>query len=104
MPPLPKGPIIPVTSPEQQQRLAAQALASQVNIPLKFYGFVRPAEKGQNNRGLFLDGDNILVASEGELIDHRYLVRELSALTARLEDTQVKQGQTLQVVPEARQQ
>jgi hypothetical protein len=102
LPAVPKGPIIPVVS---QQTVAGpvQPLAPQVNIPLKFYGFVRPAEKGQNNRGLFLEGDNILIASEGELIDHRYLVRELNAANARLEDTQIKQGQTLPVVPEARQ-
>jgi hypothetical protein len=103
LPPVPKGPVIPVVS---QQTVAGpvQALPPQVNIPLKFYGFVRPAQKGQNSRGLFLEGDNILIAAEGELIDHRYLVRELNAATARLEDTQIKQGQTLPVVPEARQQ
>jgi hypothetical protein len=103
MPAVPKtGPTIPVVSPQPSQ--AEQSQASQVNIPLKFYGFVRPAAKGQYNRGLFLDGDNILVASEGELINHRYLVRELNAANARLEDTQMKQGQTLPVVPEAIQQ
>jgi hypothetical protein len=103
LPPVPKGPVIPVVS---QQTVAGpvQSLPPQVNIPLKFYGFVRPAQKGQNSRGLFLEGDNILIAAEGELIDHRYLVRELNAATARLEDTQIKQGQTLPVVPEARQQ
>jgi hypothetical protein len=103
LPAVPKGPVIPVVS---QQTVAGpvRPVAPQVNIPLKFYGFVRPAEKGQNNRGLFLEGDNILIAAEGELIDHRYLVRELNAANARLEDTQIKQGQTLPVVPEARQQ
>jgi hypothetical protein len=104
MPPVPKGPKIPVAPPQTQFAGAPQSQASMLNIPLKFYGFVRPAEKGQNNEGLFLDGDNVLVASEGELIDHRYLVRELSAMNARIEDTQAKQGQTLQVVPEARPQ
>ena len=99
---LPKGPIIPITN--TQPVMPVQPAAPQANIPLKFYGFVRPAEKGQNNQGLFLEGDNIMVASEGDLIDHRYLVRQLSALDARLEDTQVKLGQTLHVVPEAKQQ
>jgi hypothetical protein len=94
-----QGPVIPVT-PQPMAPVLPQT--PQVNIPLKFYGFVRPAEKGQNNQGLFLEGDNIMVAAEGELIDHRYLVRELSAVDARLEDTQMKQGETLHVVPEAR--
>lgn len=71
-----------------------------VNIPLKYYGFVRGGE-GENSRGLFLDGDNVLVASEGELLKQRYLVVELTGLSARMEDVQMKQGQTLPVVPVA---
>lgn len=72
-----------------------------VNIPLKYYGFVRAAGRGENNRGLFLDGDNVLVATEGELLKQRYLVVELKDNSARLEDVQIKQGQTLPVVPVA---
>jgi hypothetical protein len=102
MPGAPKtGPTIPVVAPPPPP-ITPQP--PQVNIPLKFYGFVRPAGTGQTNRGLFLDGDNVSVASEGELIDHRYLVRELTPTNARLEDTQMKQGQLLPVVPEATQQ
>ncbi len=73
----------------------------QVNIPLKYYGFVKPGERGSTNRGLFLDGDNVLVASEGEVLEQRYLVVELTGTSARLEDVQMKQGQTLPVVPVA---
>lgn len=104
LPPVPKGPKIPLAPPQTQFAGTAHSQTPMLSIPLKFYGYVRPAEKGQNNQGLFLEGDNVLVASEGEMIDHRYLVRELSATNARIEDTQVKQGQTLQVVPEARPQ
>ena len=68
-----------------------------VNIPLQYYGFV----KGERNRGLFLDGDNVLVASEGEVLKQRYRVVELKDNSARLEDVQLKQGQTLPVVPVA---
>lgn len=74
-----------------------------LNIPLQYYGFVKAGDKGENRRGLFLDGDNVLVASEGELLKQRYLVVELTAISARLEDVQVKQGQTLPVVPVAAQ-
>lgn len=72
-----------------------------LNIPLKYYGFAKSASGAEPNSGFFLDGDNVLVASEGELLQKRYLVVELTAAAAKLEDTQVKQGQTLQVVPEA---
>lgn len=72
-----------------------------LNIPLKYYGFAKSGSNADPNSGFFLDGDNVLVASEGELLQKRYLVVELTVNTAKLEDTQVKRGQTLQVVPEA---
>jgi hypothetical protein len=72
-----------------------------VNIPLKYYGFAKSGEKGAGDRGLFLDGDNVLVASEGEVVKQHYLVVELTANSARLEDVQLKRGQTLPVVPVA---
>ena len=78
-----------------------------VNIPLKYYGFVKPTEPGQVNRGFFLDTqdhDNVLVASEGQVLKQRYLVVELGPATAKMEDVQMKQGQTLPVVPAALQQ
>ncbi len=74
-----------------------------INIPLKYYGFAKSADSTPNS-GFFLDGDNVLVASEGELLQKRYLVVELNARSAKLEDTEMKQSQTLQVVPEAAEQ
>jgi len=68
-----------------------------LNIPLKYYGFV----KGEPNRGLFLDGDNVLVGAEGEILKQHYLIVELRDNSARLEDVQRKEGQTLPVVPVA---
>jgi hypothetical protein len=72
-----------------------------LNIPLKYYGFVTAGQKNQGSRGLFLDGDNVVVGSEGELVMKRYLVVSLTPTSARLEDTQLKKGQTLRVVPAA---
>jgi len=73
----------------------------QLNIPLKYYGFVKPAERGATNQGFFLDGDNILIASEGDVLKTHYMVVTLTPNSARLEDTQARQAQTLPVVPEA---
>jgi hypothetical protein len=74
-------------------------------IPLKYYGYVKPASTNaklsnniSSNRGFFLDGDNVLIASEGELLKQRYLVVALTPTSARLEDTQIRQPQTLPVV------
>ncbi|MBV9300698.1 MAG: hypothetical protein JOY62_09425 [Acidobacteriaceae bacterium] len=89
--PIPQPPVIPGSANDPM---------ADVNIPLKYYGFSKPVGKPQSNRGFFLDGDNILVASEGELVKQRYLVVELTATSARLEDTQVKKGKTLPIVPE----
>lgn len=86
-PPLNPGPIVPVEQP--------------LNIPLKYYGFVKPAQQNEGNAGLFLDGDNVVVGSEGEVVMKRYLIVALTPTTARLEDTQLKKGQTLTVVPAA---
>lgn len=99
--PKPKGPIVipkPLPAPNPPATVSSVPV---LNIPLKYYGFVKPAARGEINRGFFLDGDNVVVAAEGELLKQRYLVVSLTPNTARIEDTQVKQGQTLQVVPAA---
>jgi hypothetical protein len=72
-----------------------------VHIPLKYYGFARSATKSEGSRGFFMDGDNILVATEGDVLEQRYLIVALTPNTAKVEDIQVKQGQDLQVTPEA---
>lgn len=94
------APVTPTALPPA----AAVPVAPAVNIPLKFYGFVKTARKSDGSRGLFLDGDNVVVAAEGEVIDGHYRVVTLSAQDARLEDTRLKQGQTLPVEPQAAQQ
>lgn len=99
-----KGPVImpkpmPVLPPPPA--VAATPAAPVVNIPLKYYGFVRPAEVGRTNSGLFLDGDNVLVVAEGQVVKQRFLIVELTPASARIEDTQLRQGQTLPVIPVA---
>ncbi len=76
------------------------------SIPLKYYGYVKPNQmptglKLTSNRGFFLDGDDVVVASEGDVLKQQYLVVELTPNSARLEDTRLRQGQTLPVVPVA---
>jgi hypothetical protein len=72
------------------------------NIPLKYYGFVKPSAHAlDGSRGFFMDGDNILVGGEGDVLEKRFLIVALTPNSARLEDTQAKQGQELQVTPEA---
>lgn len=90
-------PVKPVTPPPPPPPAAAV-----VNIPLKYYGFAKPIGTGVSNRGFFLDGDNILIASEGEVVKQKYMIVELTPTSARVEDTQMKQGKALPLEPEAK--
>lgn len=98
-----KGPVImpkPLTGPATVP-VSTTPTPPPLNIPLKYYGFVRPAELGRTNSGLFLDGDNVLVVSEGQVVKQRFLIVELTPTNARIEDVQLRQGQTLPVTPVA---
>ena len=70
-------------------------------VPLKFYGFVNQTKAGVK-RAFFLDGDDIIVASEGQLIKNRYRIVRIGINSAVVEDTQFKNDgqQTLPLVEE----
>jgi hypothetical protein len=72
-----------------------------VNIPLRYYGFVKPSWRGDGNRGYFMEGENILMATEGDVLEGQFLVVALSPNKARVEDIHLKQGQDLPLIPEA---
>jgi hypothetical protein len=64
-------------------------------ITLKFYGYSTPRADG-TKRAFFLDGDDIFVASEGELVKKRYRVVQIGVNSVVMEDTQFKNNrQTL---------
>jgi hypothetical protein len=70
-------------------------------IPLKFYGFVNRARAGAKS-AFFLDGDDIIVAAEGDLIKKRYKIVSIGLNSAVVEDTQFKSNarQTLPLTEE----
>ena len=70
-------------------------------VPLKFYGFVNQTKAGVK-RAFFLDGEDIIVASEGQLIKSRYKIVRIGVNSAVVEDTQFKTNnqQTLPLVEE----
>lgn len=70
-------------------------------IPLKFYGFIQPKGVVGPNRGFFLEGDNILVGAEGQVLLQKYRIVQLSTNAAVMEDTTSNNRQTLTLVPEA---
>lgn len=63
-------------------------------IRLKFYGYISPVKQGAK-RAFFLDGEEIIVAAEGELIQRRYKVVRIGVNSVVVEDTEHKHQQTL---------
>lgn len=80
------GPKFPKPAPEPPKPPPAP-------IPLKFYGF--NTLKAGIKRAFFLEGDDIYVAGEGDLIKNRYKVVRIGINSAVVEDTTDKHQQTL---------
>ncbi len=68
-------------------------------IPLKFYGFVNPLRPDVKS-AFFLDGEDIIVASEGQTIRNRYRIIRIGVNSAVVEDLQYKNQQPLPLVAE----
>jgi hypothetical protein len=68
-------------------------------IPLKFYGYADSPRNGPK-RAFFLDGDDIFVAGENELIRNRYKIVRIGVNSAVVEDTTTKKEQTLPLIAE----
>jgi hypothetical protein len=69
-------------------------------IPLKFYGYAAPAPSGAK-RVFFLDGDEIVVATEGQLVKNRYKVVRVGINSVVVEDVQFQHEQTLPLEEQA---
>ena len=61
---------------------------------MKYYGF-QGGPRQASKRAFFLEGDEIRIASEGELIGKRYKVVRIGLTSAVVEDTQQSYEQTL---------
>jgi len=102
-PPPPVEPIKPVTPPPTTAE-APPAPVTPVKpppppIPLKFYGYVN-ASRGGLRQAFFLDGDDIFVAGENDVIRNRYKVVRIGVNSAVVEDTTNKNQQTLPLIEE----
>jgi hypothetical protein len=69
-------------------------------INLKYYGYTSKRADGLK-RAFFLDGDDIFVAAEGDLIKKRYRVVHIGTNSAEVEDTQFNHKQPLPLAEEA---
>jgi hypothetical protein len=72
-------------------------------IPLKFYGFASNSRQGVK-RAFFLDGEDIVVVSEGDLVKKRYKLVRIGVNAATMQDTlsmgMQNSEQQLPLVPE----
>jgi hypothetical protein len=68
--------------------------------PLKYYGYTAKRADGLK-RAFFLDGDDIFVAAEGDLIKKRYKVVHIGTNSAEVEDIQFNHRQPLPLSEEA---
>src|ERR1019366_7876323 len=72
-------------------------------IPLKFYGYVsdsRNVTPGAAKRAFFLDGEDIVVAGENDVIRNRFRIIRIGVNSAVVEETTNNNQQTLPLVEE----
>lgn len=86
--PPPAPPINPMAPGAQPQKPQAPPMR------LKFYGFVGGA-RTKTKRAFFLDGEDIFVAGEGDVIQKRYKVIRIGLNSVVMEDLEFKSEQTL---------
>jgi hypothetical protein len=94
-------PVKPVQTPESIAAAREAAKPKAPPIPLKFYGYVNPSDPS-NKRAFFLDGEEIRIAQEGDVIKKRYEVLQIDSKEATLKDRQFDSEQKLPLVPEAK--
>jgi hypothetical protein len=60
-------------------------------IPFKYYGY--SSVKGElRKKVFFLDGEDVIVVLEGDMIKNRYKVLHVGLRSVEMEDTQFKNG------------
>jgi hypothetical protein len=94
----PIGPMGPQPAPPPPQAVTP-VTPPPPPINLKYYGY--SSAKDNRKHAFFLDGDDILVAAEGETVKKRYRVVRIGVNSVVMEDTQFKHEQTLPLQEEA---
>jgi hypothetical protein len=101
-----KAPEVPKVHPNAPPVTAAATPPAQPATPpaapinLKYYGYSTKRSDGEK-KAFFLDGDDIIVASEGEIIKKQYKVVRIGVNSVQMEDTASKSTQTIPLQQEA---
>lgn len=102
----PVKPITPLPSSETPETSGGAATPPKPvipPIPLKYYGYVsesRAVAPGAAKRAFFLDGEDIVVAGENDVIRNRFKIIRIGVNSAVVEDTTNKNQQTLPLLEE----
>jgi hypothetical protein len=106
-PPPPVAKIDPKVLEEQKKKADEQVAYAKEHpvkpppppIPLKFYGYANRLS-GPARQAFFLDGDDIQIKSENDVIRGRYKILRIGINSATVEDLQNHDQQTLPLVAE----
>ncbi len=78
---------------EQRQMQQPPAPPPPPPIPLKFFGFA--SAPGAPRKVFLSEGDDVFIAGEGEVVDRRYRVVKINAMSVEIEDVLSNNRQTI---------
>jgi hypothetical protein len=91
----------PMPAPEEKPKLPVQVTeAPTPPIPYKYYGLSTTHIDGKRT-AFFLDGEDIILATEGMVVKKRYKVVRIAATSVVMEDVDSKKQQTVNYTEEA---
>ncbi len=82
-----RGPVVPVAPPGPPPPPP---------VDLKFYGFT--AQQGGKRQVFLLHGDDVFIAGEGDVVDHRYRVVKIAPFSIQVMDIPYNNTQTLNLI------
>ncbi|OFV99670.1 MAG: hypothetical protein A3H94_03795 [Acidobacteria bacterium RIFCSPLOWO2_02_FULL_60_20] len=96
--PLPVAPAPPVTPPGDESATQTPAPPKSPSLPWKFYGTAQ--QSGGPRRAFLTDGEEILIAKEGEIVAKFYKINRIGVSSLELEDTRSSEKQQLALIEE----
>jgi hypothetical protein len=87
--------------PVEPPKPTAPAGPPPLNLPWKYFGYTTAVSTAGKKKAFFLDGEEILSGTEGDVIKRKYKVVRIGVNSVVVEDTETKGTQTLPLAEEA---